>query len=496
MSIQRRILVGYAVAVCLLLAPAVYALSCLFTVAEQAERSLQVGLERLHALETLQSELEAAAKLGSLAGALDDPEVRGRAEASLRRLRRLYARARPQFVHLDPRGEPRLDALLGFGKELPQEGEDVGIPGPDGSPWSPWDDDEIAEARREIAGVHDRARQRMLDETVANTHEASRAFRLSVVAILVALVLVGLSTLFALRAIRGPIRRLISATMAVSTGKFGVAVPVTGDDDVSRLTDAFNQMSESLAVFEKMSADFLSVASHELRSPLTCIKGYVGALRATLPDEVLANAEVARYLERIDREADLMADKVSELLTFGMIEAGQLQLELREIMTEGFLMMVGEAFRPIAMERNIAFRVETEGVPAHFLGDPDRLNQVLLNLLDNAFKFTPTGGEVVLKGRDGDSVLEIEVADTGPGIPPDQLDVIFEKYARVKSGAPRTHKGTGLGLAVARGIVLAHGGTIGVTSEQGKGSRFLVRLPLKGIEPSERAQQPEKQEVA
>src|SRR4029453_7425102 len=116
-----------------------------------------------------------------------------------------------------------------------------------------------------------------------------------------------------------PIRRLISATMAVSAGKFGIAVPVTGDDDVSRLTDAFNQMSENLAVFEKMSADFLSVASHELRSPLTCIKGYVGALRAPLPDEILTNAEVVRYLDRIDREADLMADKVSELLTFGMI---------------------------------------------------------------------------------------------------------------------------------------------------------------------------------
>src|SRR5262249_58347137 len=89
-------------------------------------------------------------------------------------------------------------------------------------------------------------------------------------------------------------------------------------------TDSFNKMSESLAVFEKMSADFLSIASHELRSPLTCIKGYVGALRATLPEEMLANPEIARYLERIDHETDLMAAKVSELLTFGMIEAGPL----------------------------------------------------------------------------------------------------------------------------------------------------------------------------
>jgi len=93
-------------------------------------------------------------------------------------------------------------------------------------------------------------------------------------------------------------------------------------------------------------------------------------------------------------------------------------------------------------------------------------------------------------------MLEVEVADTGPGIPASQLEMIFEKYARVKTGAPRTAKGTGLGLAVARGIVVAHGGTIGVTSEQGKGSRFTVRLPINGIEPAERAQKEESREVA
>ena len=491
MSIQRRILAGYAVVVGLLLAPAVYSLICLHSVAGQAERSLTVGLDRLRALESLQAEFDLAAKVEGIAGALGDPDaqVRERAAASFERLRRLYARGRPQFLYGHPDKELRMDVLLGFGEGLhqPREGR---IPGP------PWTEAELVEIREELSRVHEIARDRMVAESAAATREAGRAFRISVASVLVALFLVGLSTVFALRAMRKPIRQLISATMAVSAGKFGIAVPVTGDDDVSRLTDAFNKMSESLAVFEKMSADFLSIASHELRSPLTCIKGYVGALRATLPEELLANPEIARYLERIDHETDLMAAKVSELLTFGMIEAGQLQLETREIMTEGFLLMVGEAFRPIAMERNIGFRMDVAGVPTYFQGDPDRLNQVLLNLLDNAFKFTPPGGEVVLRGREADGMLEIEVADTGPGIPASQLEVIFEKYARVKSGGPRTAKGTGLGLAVARGIVVAHGGTIGVTSEQGKGSRFTVRLPIKGAEGSERAQKEANQEVA
>jgi signal transduction histidine kinase len=491
MSIQRRILAGYAVVVCLLVAPAVYALMCLHSVAGQAERSLSHGLGRLRSLESLQSEFDLAAKLESIARALPDPDsqVRDRAAASLARLRRLYARARPQFLYLHPETEPRMDVLLGFGEGLQ--------PGPEGRrPGPPWSDAELAEIRGEMFRALEAARERMQAETVATAQHASSAFRISVAGVLAALFLVGLSTTFALRAMRRPIRRLISATMAVSAGKFGIAVPVTGDDDVSRLTDSFNKMSESLAVFEKMSADFLSIASHELRSPLTCIKGYVGALRATLPDELLANAEIARYLERIDHETDLMAAKVSELLTFGMIEAGQLQLDTREIMTEGFLLMVAEAFRPIAIERNIGFTMDIAGVPTYFQGDPDRLNQVFLNLLDNAFKFTPAGGSVVLKGSEADGMLEIEVADTGPGIPAAQLEQIFEKYARVKSGGPRTVKGTGLGLAVARGIVVAHRGTIGVKSEQGKGSRFIVRLPVGGVEAADRPQAEASQEVA
>jgi signal transduction histidine kinase len=493
MSIQRRILMGYAVVVCLLLAPAVYALVSLHTVAEQAEWSLSSGLDRLRALEKLKAEFDLAVKVEGIAGVLENPadleEVRGKAETSLSSLRRLYAGVRPQFLYPDPDIQPRMDVLLGFGEGLTQA-TGGRVPGP------PWNETEMAEIRAEISRVHESARERMLAETMARTHDAWRAFRISLAAALVALFLVGLSTVFALRAMRRPIRQLISATMAVSAGKFGIAVPVTGDDDVSRLTDSFNKMSQSLAVFEQMSADFLSIAAHELRSPLTCIKGYVGVLRATLPDDQLANPEIARYLERIDHEADLMTAKVSELLTFGMIEAGQLQLDTREIMTEGFLLMVGEAFRPIAMERNIDFRMDIGKVPSFFRGDPDRLNQVILNLLDNAFKFTPAGGEVVLRGREAEGQLEIEVADTGQGIPAGQLEVIFEKYARVKSGGPRTAKGTGLGLAVARGIVVAHGGTIGVTSQEGKGSRFIVRLPVKEIEPAERPQKEANQEVA
>lgn len=341
-----------------------------------------------------------------------------------------------------------------------------------------WTDEAIDQARTDIAAVYADAVARLLKESARAKSEASAGVRLSVAALGIAVLLAVLSTLLAIRSLEHPLRRLASATMAVSAGKYGIAVPVRGgDDDLRRLIEAFNKMSENLATFERMKADFLSIAAHELRTPLTCIKGYVTALRATLPDETLANERTGRYLERIDHEADLMTAQVTELLTFGLMEAGQLRLEPREIPIEGFLVMAGEAFKPIASERKIEFRMQFSNLPSTIVGDPDRLNQVLMNLLDNAFKYTPAGGHVMLWGATVLGEVEITVTDSCPGIPADKLGIIFEKYARVRNAENR-QKGTGLGLAVAKGIVTAHGGTIAATSAPGQGCRFTVRLPL------------------
>jgi signal transduction histidine kinase len=143
--------------------------------------------------------------------------------------------------------------------------------------------------------------------------------------------------------------------------------------------------------------------------------------------------------------------------------------------------MVGDSVRPIAAERGVDFAVEIgRDVPPTFIGDPDRLNQVVLNLLDNAFKFTPRGGRIRLAGACENSTIVIEVRDSGGGIAPEQLGAIFQKYARARSSDGGGRGGTGLGLAIARGIVLAHGGMIEAWSKTGEGSTFRVRLPLAG----------------
>lgn len=469
MTIQRRILAGQITVACLLLVPAIYAVMGLGEVARRTRESLQSGLGRLYELDHMRSEMERAVRLRGLSNALGDPEVQQSALSSLAGLEAFYQRFRTTLPADDVNNFQHLEEWLRRTRSQ----------GPEQSGSGPWSPEEIEAARRELVAAYNRAGRRMLDETIETEKHANAAMRMGFLALVFSIPLAIASSLLAVRGLQKTLRRLMSATLAVSAGKFGMSVPVTGDDEMSKLTDAFNKMSENLAAFEAMTADFLSVASHELRSPLTCIKGYVGALRASLPADVLDNPEVARYLERIDKEADLMASKVSELLTFGMIEAGQLRLDPREIMTEGFLLMIGEAFRPIATERRIDFAVSLEGVPRTFMGDPDRLNQVVLNLLDNAFKYTPPGGRVFLQAWERDGALEIQVSDNGSGIPADQLSVIFEKYARVRSSSTSGQPGTGLGLAVANGIVTAHGGTIVVTSEPGRGSSFTVRLPLK-----------------
>lgn len=469
MTIQRRILIGQITVAGLLLVPAIYAVMGLGEVARRTRISLQSGLDRLYELDHLRSELERAVRLKGLSSALGDPEVQQSAQMCVENLEASYFLFRGRLAPEEAKKFQHMEIWL----------ERTRSQGPEATLAPPWSPDEIEAARRDLVGAYNRAGRAMLDDTIEAEKQAAKAMRVGFLAFVLSIPLAIGTSVLAVRSLRKALRRLMSATLAVSAGKFGISVPVTGDDEMSKLTDAFNKMSENLATFEAMTADFLSVAAHELRSPLTCIKGYVGALREGLPEEVLENADVARYLERIDREADLMASKVSELLTFGMIEAGQLRLEPREIMAEGFLVMIGEAFKPIASERRIDFTVSIEGVPKSFVGDPDRLNQVVLNLLDNAFKYTPPGGRVALKGR-GDAVaLEIEVSDNGPGIPADQLSVIFEKYARVKTNSSQGQAGTGLGLAVAHGIVTAHRGTIIVKSEPGQGSSFTVRLPQK-----------------
>jgi signal transduction histidine kinase len=519
MTIQGRILTGHLAVACLLVIPTLGATWWFGSVAARTQKKLQAGIEVVSALETFRGEfevkLEKISQMTRFADALSDPDYAAGAALVLEDLKKSWLEARQQLARLrlegkagyidqllarsiTPASEPAQGPAPASAPPSASASASASAAGPEGArdrtetpaapgaepptvwlPPKPWSEAEVAEARTNLDEIYSEAVQSLRQATVQAKAEGETVVQAVFTGLTIAILLAAVSTFLTVHSMRRPLRRLASATMAVSAGKYGIAVPVKGgDDELSRLTEAFNKMSENLALFEKLKADFLSIAAHELRTPLTCIKGYVMALRASLPAGPAGGDDPGRWLDRIDREADLMTAQVSELLTLGMIEAGQLRLERREIPTEGFLVMAGEAFKPIAAERRIDFRTDLQGVPASFDGDQDRLNQVLMNLLDNAFKYTPAGGRVVLSGRMVEGMIEIEVSDSCPGIPADQLEIIFEKYARARQGGTGGQKGTGLGLAVAKGIVTAHGGTIAAASEPGRGCRFTVRLPV------------------
>ena len=340
------------------------------------------------------------------------------------------------------------------------------------------EDDPLAKrALAEMSSMYTVLKSRLAGEALSAEISARGTDRAILVVLLILAPLAIVSTFFVIRSIRSALNRLMEATETVARGKFNIHLPVTGKDEISRLSRAFNEMSAELEKARRLEADFLAIASHELRTPLTCILAYTHKVRAALPGTA-QNPEAAEYLDRIGKEVDHLVEKTSDLLAFGVIEAGQLKLRRREFMTRGFLLMTAGSFRPLAVERGVEFEIEiSPHLPTTFVADPDRLEQVLLSLLDNAFKFTPAGGRVGFHADLQDGSIQIVVRDTGPGIPAERLDSIFEKYSQARTPGP-SRGGTGLGLAVARGIVQAHGGTIAAHSAPGQGSRFVVLLPI------------------
>ena len=220
----------------------------------------------------------------------------------------------------------------------------------------------------------------------------------------------------------------------------------------------------------------MSVASHEIKTPLSVIRGYVTLLADGIYGPV--NDRQRTTLEAVNAQTDRLTRLVHRLLDISRFEAGGGRLELREIDLRAFFRELTSGFQVLATQGGIDFPVRlADDLPATICGDEDRLNEVLGNLLSNAFKFTSSGGTIRVDAARCDGGICVEVEDTGVGIPPDQLPRVFEKFYQVDNDAQPRSVGSGLGLAISREIVEAHGGTITAESEVGRGTCFRVFLP-------------------
>ena len=242
------------------------------------------------------------------------------------------------------------------------------------------------------------------------------------------------------------------------------------EDEVGKLIQAFNQTLERMEKLFLSQRRFLTDVSHELRTPLTVIKGNVGLMQRIGETD-------SESLESIDAEVDRLTRLVNDLLLLAQAESGRLPMDIIPLELDTILLEVFQQMHLLAGDKLKLQLVEIDQV--HVNGDHDRIKQVLLNLIGNAIRYTPAGGQVQLALRKSNDKAQFVISDTGPGIPADDIDHIFERFYRAEKSRKRDkNSGFGLGLSIAYWIIHNHGGSIDVASEDGKGTKFTVWLPL------------------
>jgi len=305
------------------------------------------------------------------------------------------------------------------------------------------------------------------------------AERISLAALVVALILAAVIALWLTRSISRPVTALEEGMRAVADGELDHALAYRTDrhDEFGRLAISFSEMSRQLAELDKLKAEYVSIASHELKTPINVILGYLQLMQEGIYGPL--NEKQQHVAETIGTQARTLARLASQLLDVSRFEAGGGRIEPRTVQLANLLDELERTFHVLAVQREINFRIVRQtGLPKEVVWDPERINEVTGNLLSNAFKFTPAGGTVELTAAPADGSLVIQVRDTGAGIPPEQLPHIFEKFYQADNQRSASAKGTGLGLAIAKEIVEAHKGQIRCESSVGVGTVFTLMLPV------------------
>ncbi|MDB4882414.1 MAG: ATP-binding region ATPase domain protein [Gemmatimonadetes bacterium] len=322
-------------------------------------------------------------------------------------------------------------------------------------------------------------RRRTSDRVFRAEASIEEAEGYSIAALALALVVATIIALWLTRSISGPVEALERGMRAVAEGELDHPLALSSDrrDEFGRLAGSFRQMSQQLAELDKLKAEFVSVASHELKTPINVILGYLQLMQDGIYGPL--SPKQSDVLTTVEAQGRTLARLAAHLLDVTRFEAGGGRIEPRDVRLATMLEDLERAFHVLAVQRGVAFRVSLKpGLPSEVHWDVDRINEVLGNLLANAFKFTPEGGRVELIAAPSGEQLRFEVRDTGAGIPPSQLPHIFEKFYQADNQRSASATGSGLGLAIAKEIVEAHRGTIECASTVGGGTTFTLLLPI------------------
>lgn len=271
-----------------------------------------------------------------------------------------------------------------------------------------------------------------------------------------------------------PVRQIIDAAKAITSSNLGQRLPVADTaDEIEHLSVVLNEMIGRLEAALQHSQRFSADASHELRTPLTIMRVELESISQEPVMDTATREKIASILEETDR----MGKMVEGLLAISRLDTGEAVVNVSRFDLSILVAATAEQIALLADEKHINVRCNAAGT-VEVTGDRFRLQQVIVNLLDNAIKYSPTGGEILLNTRTTDREAVLEVIDSGPGIPPEALPHVFERFFRADSVRTHSVNGTGLGLSIVRSICLAHGGTVEAANLPAGGCRITVCLPL------------------
>ena len=325
----------------------------------------------------------------------------------------------------------------------------------------------------------------IIDNKQTVQSQTTETIRLIMNAVLIGFGISILVSLVVSKTMLAPIQGMTKAAEAMADGDFSSKIKVESGDEIGVLAKTFNNMAaqieanlEALTKADKLRREFVANVSHELRTPLTSIRSYA----ETISDNIeLPKETEEEFLRVIINESDRMTKIVQDLLELSRFDSGNIQLNLEEFSIERSVRNVYAAIALEAKKCGHLLNLELEwGLPM-IRGDCARIEQVLMNIITNALKYTPDGGTIeIISGKMGDNVF-VKIEDTGVGIPAEDLGRVFDRFYRVDKARTRVSGGTGLGLSIAKNIIVLHGGNITIESEPGKGTSVMVTLPIEGV---------------
>ena len=326
----------------------------------------------------------------------------------------------------------------------------------------------------------------IIDNKQTVQSQNAQIFSLILEAVLVGFVISVVVSLIVSKTLLSPIQGMTKAAEAMADGDFSTMINVESEDEIGILATTFNDMAarietmlEELKNAEMLRREFVANVSHELRTPLTSIRTYAETISdsKTIPQET-----EEEFLRVIINESDRMTKIVQDLLELSRFDSGHTTLTVEPFSIEHSVRDVYAAIALEARKRDHILNLELEWKLPVINGDRARIEQVLMNIITNALKYTPDGGTIDIYGGSSNDIVWIRIEDTGIGIPKEDLTRVFDRFYRVDKARSRESGGTGLGLSIAKEIVIMHGGDIDLESTPGEGTAVTITLPIGGVD--------------